>query len=85
MLAANARRKRVGLGPTCAQMGTLLPSGKYVHHWVVVRTGAVTFSSNLAGQPDPNRRSLSYDRRMPDMRDDILAAIKRLETAVGSS
>jgi hypothetical protein len=51
MLAANARRERVGLGPKYAQMRTLLPTGKYVYHWVIVSQlgKGGTFSSSLAG------------------------------------
>ena len=48
MLAANARRERVGLGPRYAQMRTLLASGKYVYHWVVVSPGGTTFSGSLS-------------------------------------
>jgi len=51
MLAVNARRERVGLGPKYAHLRTLLPTGKYVYHWVVVRPTVVagTFASDLAG------------------------------------
>ncbi len=48
MLAVNARRERVGLGPKYAQMRTLRPDGKYVYHWVVAHPVSTSFSTDLA-------------------------------------
>ena len=35
ILAVNARRERVGLGPKYAEMRTLRKDGTYVYHWVI--------------------------------------------------